>query len=324
MSVEPPLSLPKKVAVTGATGFIGTSVCHALVAAGYEVIGLSRDEPKPDRSVGGVTYFKADVTKGNIPDEAFSGCGYIVHLVGIIAENRKQGVTFESVHVGGTRQVLRAAQIAKVSGRIIYVSAQGADPDASSEYSRTKAIAEQLVRKAEAMDCVILRPSLVIGPGGEFIKQMESLIRRPPLFPFNPPFIPVPGNGANKFQPVYVGDLADAVVRSLTAVAAENATIPVGGPDRITFNKLLNDLAKRIHVSKRLFHIPMFMMYPAAALMEMIVANPPITVDQLKNLSRDNICDNTALNEILKVYPLPFESMLDIVYPPLTSRKSTG
>ena len=285
----------------------------ALRIAGYEVVGLTRTPPPPERTVAEVSYVIGDVVNGEIPYEAFAGCGHVIHLVGIIAEARGKGQTFSAVHVGGTRNVLRAMDVTAVPGRFIYLSAQGASPDSSSAYSRTKAQAEQLIR-ASNVECVIFRPSVVIGPNGDFVQQMEQLIQRPPLSPFALPFIPVPGSGKNKFQPVAIDDLTTSIIASLESPAAENAVIAIGGADRVTFNELIQAIANRIHVEKRLLHIPMPLMYVGAAVLEAALPTPPITVDQLKNLGVDNVCNNNMLTEMLGVTPRTFEAALDEVY----------
>lgn len=306
----------QKVFVTGSTGFIGRHTCRALRDAGHEVVGLTRRVPAgvDESAVPGVAYVAGDVTDARtLTPEKLAGCDAVVHLVGIITEIPSRGQTFETVHVEGTRNLLAAAKAAGVSGRFVYVSAIGSVPDAPSKYSRTKAQAEQAVRES-GLPFTIFRPSVVLGPGGEFLKQMESLIRRPPLSPFPLPFVPVPGSGTNRFQPVAVSDLAQAVTRCLTEPAAENQTFDIGGATVVTFNELVQAIQERIGIRKPLLHIPLPLMFPAAAAMEALLPRPPVTTDQLTNLRQDSVADNGPVRAALHLDPLPFEEVLARAY----------
>lgn len=304
--------LSRRIFVTGATGFIGKHTCRSLADAGYDVVGLTRRVPAEgsESAVPGVTYVAGDVTDAQtLTPEKLAGCDAVVHLVGIITEIPSRGQTFEAVHAQGTRNLLAAARQAGVSGRFVYVSAIGSEPDAPSEYSRTKAQAEQAVRES-GIPFTILRPSVVLGPDGEFLEQMEALIRRPPLSPFSLPFVPVPGSGRNQFQPVAVADLAEAIARCLSEPAAANQTYDIGGATVVTFNELIQAIQERIGIRKPLLHIPLPLMFPVAAALEALLPRPPVTTDQLLNLRCDSIADNEPLRAALNLNPLPFNEVL--------------
>jgi nucleoside-diphosphate-sugar epimerase len=309
----------RRILVTGAAGFVGTHFCRRLTAAGYAVTGLARKMPTDADAVPGVRYVTGDIRdRASLSPNDFADCGAVLHLVGIIAEVRGQGQTFQSVHVDGTRHILDAARSAwegtERSGRpFVYLSAQGASSASKSEYARTKAEAERLVQ-ASGLPFVIFRPSIVLGKGAEFLKQMEGLIRRPPLTPVPLPFIPIPGNGRNRFQPVHVDDLADAVLACLTTPAARGQTFPIGGEDTVTFDELMNAIQAKIGVRKPLFHAPMPLMFLAASVLEALLPRPPVTVDQLTMLGTDNICDNAAVRDVLGVFPQPFAEALARCY----------
>jgi nucleoside-diphosphate-sugar epimerase len=310
---SPPVAA-ERVLVTGAAGFIGGHTCRALTAAGYEVVGLVRKPLEDPEAVPGVCYVTGDVRYPSIlSPETFAACRYVVHLVGIIAEIRSKGQTFEAVHVDGTRNILAMAKAAEDLHRFVYLSAQGASPQSRSGYSQTKAHAEQLVRDS-GLPYTIFRPSLVIGPGGEFVAQIEGLIRRPPLTPFPVPFVPLPGSGENRFQPVYVEDLTAALVQSLTEPAARDQTFEIGGADVVTFNQLIEAFERHAGVKKPILHAPMSLMLAAASVLEALLPVPPVTVDQLVSLGSDNVCDNEAVKRALTVDPLPFEQTLNRVY----------
>lgn len=303
-----------RVYVTGATGFVGRGVVDALVGAGHRVVGLVRGTPPA--APEGVTYVKGSVT--DAPETlaaGMTGCDALVHLVGIIAEERGKGQTFERIHVEGTRNIIKAAKQANAGGtRFVYVSAIGADAEAKSEYSRTKAEAESLLQQS-GLAGTIFRPSLIFAPGARFLAQMEDLVKKPPLSPFPLPFIPVPGDGQNRFQPVYLGDLARCITDCLTKPETANKRYSIGGADEITFNELVAAIAAKLGVRKPLFHAPMGAMFAAASVLESVLPVPPITTDQLQNLGRDNVCDNAPVREAFGIAPLGFDAILSLCYP---------
>lgn len=303
-----------KIFVTGAAGFVGGHTVRALLARGHEVVGLVRTLPDASRKASGAVYVTGDVTDAaTLPPEKLAGCEAVVHLVGIIQEVRSKGQTFEAVHVQGTRNVLAAARAAGVSGRFVYLSAIGSDASAASEYSTTKARAEQAVKES-GIPYTIFRPSVLLGPDGEFVHQMEDLMRKPPLSPFAPPFVPVPGNGKNRFQPLWIGDLTHCIARCLEGDASANQSYEIGGGSRVTFNELLRAIGRHIGVKKPLIHAPMPAMFAAASVLESVLPVPPVTTDQLLNLQRDSICDNTRARAAFGLDPLPFEQALARVY----------
>jgi len=300
----------QRVLVTGATGFIGSHTCRALTVAGYEVVGLVRKPPPEADAIPGVSYITGDLKDAStLSPEMIAGCHGVVHLAGIIVEVHGKGQTFEAIHVDGTRNLVAMARSVEDLGRFVYVSAQGASPEARSEYARTKARAEQIVRDS-GLPYTIFRPSLVLGPGGDFVTRIEALIRRPPLSPVPLPFIPVPGSGAGKFQPVFVEDLTTCIVRSLAEPAARDQTFEIGGADVVTFNEMIEAFERHAGVKKPLLHVPMPVMFAASSVLEALLPVPPITVDQLQNLSIDNVCDNEAVQQTFGIHPLPFEQAL--------------
>lgn len=303
-----------KVLVTGAAGFVGRHLCRALVDASHEVIRLSREVPPAHQAIPSVVYVSGDVTQAaTITLDKFAGCNAVFHLVGIIQEGRGRGQTFEAIHVEGTRNVLAAAKAAGGAGRFVYLSALGSDTAAEARYSRTKAQAEALVR-ASGLPFTILRPSIILGPDGEFVQQMEDLIKKPPLSPFAPPFIPVPGNGANRFQPVWIGDLIACLVRCLTDPATAGEVYEIGGASQVTFDDLLHAFSRHLGIKKPLLHAPLPLLFGAARVLQKALPRPPITTDQLLNLKHDNVCDNGKVSATFGLSPLPFEQALARVY----------
>lgn len=304
-----------KVLVTGASGFVGNHVIEGLLAAGHSVRGLSRSMPDEKRRRSGAEYVDAvDVgDPSTLSPKMFEGVDAVVHLVGIIQEAGKRQ-TFQRIHVEGTRNVVEEARAAGFHGRFVYMSAIGTEENAPAEYSRTKYAAERIVI-GSGFPYTIFRPSIILGRDGEFVAQMEELIKYGGL-PFKAPVpvIPVPGSGMNKFQPIYVDDLVNCVVKSLADESTAGRIYEVGGASQVTFNELLRAFAKSMNVKKPMAHAPVTILKVVAAVMEKTMPRPPVTRDQLANLGRDNVTDSRAISEVFGVTPLAFEGILPRLY----------
>ncbi len=305
------------VVVTGASGFVGRHICAGLVKVGHPVRGLVRQLPVRKDQIAGVEYVRGvDIADAvTLTPEMFKDADAIIHLVGIIQEIKKKGQTFQRIHVEGTRNVVDEAKRAGFDGRFVYMSALGASMNGAAEYSRTKYQAERIVIGSE-FPYTIFRPSLIIGADGEFVAQMKDLVLHGGLpLPAPFPFIPVPGSGFNLFQPIWVEDLVTCVVKSLSMGATINQVYEVGGATQLSFNELLKGFGKSLGKPKKpLFHAPIPLLYAAATVMEKVIAKPPVTRDQLKNLGKDNITTSLAVKEVFDVDPLNFDQMRAKIY----------
>ena len=305
------------VLVTGASGFVGRHICEGLIKIGHPVRGLVRQVPVRKNRVDGVDYVRGvDVADAvTLTPEMFAGVDAIIHLVGIIQEVRGKGQTFQRVHVEGTRNVVDEALRSGFDGRFVYMSAIGSSMNSPSEYSQTKYQAERIVIGSK-LPYTIFRPSLIIGADGEFVAQMKDLVLHgglPIAAPF--PVIPVPGSGFNLFQPIWIDDLVNCVVQSLSQGETINQVYEVGGATQLSFNELLKDFARFLGKPKKpLLHAPIPLLYAAATVMEKILPKPPVTRDQLKNLGVDNITTSLAVKEVFGVDPKTFEQMLTSIY----------
>lgn len=238
-----------RVFVTGGSGFVGSAVIAALLERGYAVNALVNRRPidagEAVRSVPGGLFDAAAL------DEGVRGCDAIIHLVGIIMEKRSKGITFERMHFEAARNVVDAAKRGGVK-RYVHMSALGVRPGAVSDYHRSKYRAEEYVR-ASGLDWTIFRPSLIHGPGGEFM-QMEAkwAKRKAPPFLFMPYFGAgaLGRGGAGMLQPVHVGDVARAFVEALEKPETIGEIYPIAGPDRVTWPELHRISAEAI-VGKR-------------------------------------------------------------------------
>jgi NADH dehydrogenase len=197
-----------KVFVTGGTGFVGQAVVRQLHEAGHAILLLARN-PKAESAQAIASRYGAEVHTGNILDAAslggaLDGAAAVIHLTDIISEVGKS--TFEHVHIDGTRNVLAAAKQAGVR-RWVHMSALGTRPHAVSRYHQSKWEAEESVRRS-GMEFTIFRPSLIYGPGDEFVRLFARIIRLSPV-------VPVMGSPSARFQPVPVEAVAAAFAGAL-------------------------------------------------------------------------------------------------------------
>ncbi len=298
------------VLVTGASGFVGRHVCAGLVKIGHPVRGLVRQLPVRKMQIDGVEYVRGiDVADAlTLTPEIFKDVDAIIHLVGIIQEIKRKGQTFQRIHVEGTRTVVDEAIRAGFDGRFLYMSAIGSSMSAPAEYSKTKYQAERIVIGSK-LPYTIFRPSLILGADGEFVAQMKDLVLH------KGPVIPVPGTGFNLFQPIWIEDLVECVVKSLSMGETINQAYEVGGATQLSFNEILQGFAKSMDKPKKpLVHAPIPLLFAAATMMEKVLPKPPVTRDQLKNLERDNITTSKAVSETFGVDPLSFDQMLAQIF----------
>lgn len=267
-----------KILVTGATGFVGGNVCDLLVKLGHAVTVLSRRADADRRE--GVRAVEGDVVTGAGLDGAVAGVDAVIHLVGIIRERAR--VTFDAVHVEGTRNVLAAAHAAGVK-RFLHMSALGADPESRSGYHRSKGRAEELVRGSDS-EWTILRPSLNFGAGDAFFGEtLRGLVEKPPV-------IPVVGRGDQPLRPIWVRDVATAFARALERPATAGRSFDLVGLREYTLRELLLLVRGALGSRKPLLEVPLPIMRLGVALFRLL-PNPPITRDEFLMLQAGNTGD---------------------------------
>lgn len=287
-----------KILVTGGSGFVAQHLMPYLQAQGHQVWALSRSGNVAhacEGSIEGITGVKGDVVTAEGLDAAMQGMDAVIHLVGIIRE--KGAVTFEAVHLEGTRQVVAAARANHIK-RYIHMSALGAAPEQQSRYFTSKARAEALV-KASDLAWTIFRPSLIFGEGDEFFgKVMKQLVTTAPL-------IPQIGDGHFPFRPIWVGDVALAFTQALSLPEAIHQSYDLVGPKEYTFRQLLQLTRQSMEISKPIMPVPLALMNLAVPLMG-ILPNPPISLDQYRML----LAGNTASAEpMLATFTLPLRTL---------------
>ena len=196
-----------KVFLTGGTGFVGSEVLRQLVAAGHSVRVLAREGSEGKLTAAeNVEIHSGDVTDASSLVGALANCDAVIHLVGIIREFPGRGVTFRKIHVEGTGNILEAAVEQGVQ-RFLHMSSNCTRERGNAAYHRTKWQAEELVRDS-TLDWTIFRPSVIFGPGSEFVGMLAELIRRIPV-------VPVIGDGQYRMQPVALEQVAASFVKAL-------------------------------------------------------------------------------------------------------------
>lgn len=267
--------------VFGGAGFIGRHVVQRLAKQGYGVRIAGRDTEKAGRlrtlgDVGQVVPVRASVTDDASVARTVAGADVVVNLVGILFE-RKSG-DFQRIHAEGAGRIARLAAAAGVR-RLVQISAIGADPGSQSLYARSKGEGEQAVAAAFP-GATILRPSVVFGPDDQFFNRFAGLAAMLPVMPVV--------EGQTRFQPIYVGDVADAVMAAITRDDAAGRVYELGGPQVMTMRQVLEFVLEHTHRRRLMLPVPQALAALQARLGEWL-PNPPLTRDQLILLKRDNV-----------------------------------
>ncbi|OWJ66895.1 complex I NDUFA9 subunit family protein [Inquilinus limosus] len=294
----------KTVTLFGGTGFVGRYVAQMLAQRGWRIIVASRH---PDRAlplktagaVGQIVPVFADIRDDGSVAAAVAGADAVVNLVGILFERGKQ--RFDSIHGEAAGRVARAAAAAG-AGRFVQISAIGASADSPSAYARTKAAGEAAVRAAFP-GASILRPSVIFGPEDGFFNLFANLAR-------TAPFLPLFGGGTTKFQPVYVRDVAAAIVACLEQDGTAGQTYELGGPRVYTLREIMQLTLQQTGRKKRLVSLSWGMAAFEAKLLGLL-PKPPLTSDQVTQLKIDNVVGAGARTLAdLGITPTPAELIL--------------
>jgi len=293
------------VTLFGGSGFIGHYAARALVEAGYRVrIAVRRPHLAGDVRLAGppgwVDIAQANVRNRLSVERAIEGADAVVNLVGILYEKGQQ--SFESAQLGGAQTVAECAAAAGIK-RFVQMSAIGANENSESDYARTKALAEQAVRSA-IPEAVILRPSIVFGPEDDFFNKFAGMASHP--VSNIAPFLPAIGGGKTKLQPVYAGDVAEAIAAAVSRDDVHGKTFELGGPRTYTFNELYDFIGETIDRKRYALPLPFFVAKPMGLTfgaiwkipflpLHTVLGPPPITGDQVDMLKTDNVVAEDAL-----------------------------
>lgn len=295
------LSLPSQQLVTvfGGSGFVGRHVVRALVQRGYRVrVAVRRPDLagflQPLGTVGQIHAVQANLRYPDSVAAAVKGAAAVVNLVGILQEGGRQ--TFAGVQANGARAVAQACAAAGIT-RVVHVSAIGAASESGSVYARSKAEGEAAFH-ASVPGAVVLRPSIVFGPEDGFFNRFAALARSLPV-------LPLIGGGETKFQPVFVGDVAEAVARAVEGRVPGGRIYELGGPEVKSFRELIVDICKVTDRKPLLVSLPFPLARLQARILEIVntltLGLLPdalmLTRDQVKLLESDNVVSAAAVAE---------------------------
>jgi len=274
------------VTVFGGSGFVGRHVVRALARRGFRIrVAVRRPDLaghlQPLGAVGQIHAVQANLRYPDSVRQAVAGADIVVNCVGILYETGRQ--KFDSVQARGAAVVARAAT--EAGARLVHISAIGADADGTSLYARTKAAGEAAVLQ-EAPDAVILRPSVVFGPEDDFFNRFAGLARISPV-------LPLIGGGETRFQPVFVGDVAQAVMAAVDGRARAGAVYELGGPGVKSFRDLMEFVLETTGRKRLLAPLPFGLARLQAKLLQ-ILPKPLLTVDQVELLRADNVVSERA------------------------------
>lgn len=318
------------VTVFGGNGFVGRHIVQRLANRGDRVRIACRDPEsaiylKPLGDPGQILTVKANVGVLAEVERAVEGADAVINCVGLLAPFGRN--TFQRAHVEGAGNVAKAAKAAGATS-LVQISALGADPDSNSDYARTKSAGERAVLEAFPQ-AVIMRPSIIIGPEDGFMNMFAKIARWSPIVPIVggpvlPKFKMEPGTdtewkfptfefsdlGGTHFQPIFVGDVADAVIKGINNAQAQGKVFELAGPKVYTFRRLMKIMLKAIKRSRLVLPYPTPLAYIMGFFME-FMPSPLLTRDQVRLLQNDNVLsgENATLQD-LGLNPRGIESVL--------------
>ncbi|MEM1066498.1 MAG: complex I NDUFA9 subunit family protein, partial [Pseudomonadota bacterium] len=296
------------VTIYGGSGFVGRYIAQRLAKKGWRIrVAVRRPNEamfvKPYGVVGQVEPVFCNIRDDESVRSVMQGADAVVNCVGILAKDGAN--TFDALQHEGAERVARLAAEEGV-GRMVQISAIGADPESGSDYSRTKGLGEAAML-AHMPGAVILRPSIVFGQEDQFFNRFASMARLGPI-------LPIVG-AKTKFQPVYVGDVAHAATRAVEGAAAPGI-YELGGPDVNTFRELMVQMLGVIHRRRLILGLPIWVgrimgtVFDGLNALSFGLIKGPVTRDQVKNLARDNVAsgDYPGLAE-LGIQPTALEAV---------------
>jgi len=293
------------ILLTGATGFVGRHVAHALRARDLPVRALVRERAAANaRTLAnqGCEVVAGDMTDRESLRRAVDGCDRVIHLVAVIAERRPE--VFDRVMAQGTRSLVDAAAAAGVR-RFVLMSALGTDERSKDlvPYYGAKWDMEQAV-KGSGLEHVVFRPSFVFARDGGILPMFVRQVRFAPV-------TPVAGDGEWRLQPIWVDDVAAFFAAAADESAAANRTFDLGGPDVLTWNQLIAKIRRALGVRRRpTVHVPLGVIRAGAVVAERL-PKPPVTRDQLTMLDdADNVGDPRSANETFGIQPIGLDEQL--------------
>jgi len=279
----------KLVTIFGGSGFVGTQLVQELARKGYRIrVAVRRPDLaghlKPLGAVGQIAPIQANIRNAASVERAVAGADIVINLVGLLFEGGRQ--RFRAVHTLGAKNVAEAASKAGATA-LVHMSALGADPKAESGYARSKALGETEVLQAYP-EAVIIRPSIIFGQGDGFFNMFGFLARISPVLPLI--------GGKTRFQPVYVGDVAEAFALAAEGKVKTGKIYELGGPDVETMRELMQRVLHETARKRPLFPVPMALAKLKATFLQLL-PSPLLTVDQVIQLGHDNVVSEEAIKQ---------------------------
>jgi uncharacterized protein YbjT (DUF2867 family) len=285
------------IAIAGGTGFIGKVIIKMLTDRKHHVVVLTRPGSvlKIARFSGTETRYTYYDTPSQV-EKSLESCQAIINLVGIIRETKN--TPFEYVHNLIPSRLATAAQKVGIK-RFLHMSALGVDSSLDTDYMLTKKQGEDVIKKASGLEWTIFRPSVVFGPDDMFVNMLARMIKLLPV-------VPVIGDGIYRMQPVSVFNVAEGFVKSLNMPKTIGKTYDVAGPDKYSFNELLDIIGKALGKNKvRKLHQPLVLVKLMAKFFGRFQFFP-ITTDQIDMLYAENVTDDDSFFKELDIDPINF------------------
>jgi uncharacterized protein YbjT (DUF2867 family) len=287
--------------ITGSTGFVGRHIARELGSRGLKVRCLARTTSDLTPLSG----LDVEICRGDVTDEAsletaLQGVDSVVHLVAVIREAKD--ASFEIINYGGTKNLIHAAKRQGVK-RFVYMSNLGAGPDRCFPLLYTKWRAEEEVRNS-GIDFVILHPSVIFGRGDGFVRVLAGVIRRMPL-------VPIIGSGKTRFQLISVEDVAACVAQSLEDERTTNKSFPLGGPEYLTYEEIVDIIIEELKLRRIKLHVPMPLMRSVVWAGDKLGLSLPLTSAQLAMVTRDNVTDLDAVEGVFGFKPVSLRERIE-------------
>ena len=303
----------RKIVVLGGTGFVGTHLISRLVKQGHEVRVLTRHRERQRHLLvlPTVEVVQADIHHQAALEHYFQGYDSVINLVGILNEKRDNGLGFRHVHVNLPEKILHACEKVGIT-RLLHMSALHANAkQGPSYYLKTKGEAQELVHQAPHMDVTSFCPSVIFGEGDSFFNNFAGLIALSPLA------IPL-ACGSARFAPVYVGDVADAFVKSLNDPATYGQSYNLCGPDIYSLKQLMEYTVKLLGKRRCVIGLGQGPSMLMANIFQYMPFFRPLTRDNYRSLQVDSVCDG-PFPDIFEITP----KCLDEVVPYYLGDKNT-
>jgi uncharacterized protein YbjT (DUF2867 family) len=287
-----------RIAILGATGFVGSHLVPHLVEHGHDVVAASRSGRRLEEWDQAVETRAADVSTGGGMSAALAGADAVVHLVAIPRETG--GRRFETVNVDGVRRAVAATQAAGIR-RFVHLSVLGAAQEPDLAYLHSKWRGEQIVRES-GLDWIVLRPSLMFGGGDGFFRLVRTTLKW-----WSPGVVVIPGDGSTRFQPLSVDDLAIAVERSVVDMGREASVHEIGGPQWWTYREIVDEVMRVTGMRRLKLGLPVPLLSALTSVTDRVLPIFPVSHDQIASLSQPNFTQLDAFERSFGVEPRPMD-----------------